>query len=518
MDARRAMAGLLAGSALVRLALALVLPPGNDEAYYAQYAAHPDWCQFDHPPLTGLLAWAGLQLGGGLDSPSTFALRLPFVALFSGSTWLMFRLTAREWGDRAGFFAALGLNIAAVFPISGGTFALPDGPLLFFGLLMTERLGEALRRPGAIGPWVQVGLAWAGGLQSKYLAAFLPIGFAAGWLTTPSGRALLRSRGPWLALGVGVIGFLPVVAWNAAHGWISFAFQAGRASEGRGISPEGPAFWLLGQAGYLFPWMAAALVLAASRSLRGWRSAGDLERGLVATALLMQGAFLGVSLFAPVLPHWGMAGLAGLLPLLGRECAGVDWSLTARGRLARAAVAAPVALAALAAGQARWGWIPIPRDPTSDAFVWREAVKALGRHGALDEEGVFLFTGHWTLSGQLGFAAGLCGGPPVLCYNPKDARGFRLWSEPEYWLGRDGILVAIDDRSIEPGCYDRYFARIELMEEFSVSRGPGPSRRIRLFRCSRQLRPFPYAPLRTGTPPGSRSAPVVLTRGPEYDG
>lgn len=518
MDDRRALLVILVVSGLFRLGLALGLPPGNDEAYHAQYAIHLDWCQYDHPPLTGLLAWIGLALTGGLDYPTPFKLRLAFLPFFVGSTWLMYRLTAREWGSRAGVFAALGLNIAPFFTLSSGTFALPDGPLLFFWLLTIERVGAALRRPGEVWPWIQVGLAWAGALESKYLAVFLPVGLALGWMTSPSGRRLLRTPGPWAALGCGLVGFLPVIAWNAGHHWISFAFQAGRAGPGRSLRIEGPVTWLLGQAAYLLPWMAAGLLIVAVRSARDWRGSGDLGRGLLATCFLMQGAFFAVSLAAPILPHWGMMGVAGLFPFLGRACAEVDWSRPWPRRLGRAAIAAPAVFAVLAVGQARWGWLPIPNDPTADAVVWEEAVKALERSGALRQGEPFLFTSRWTSSGQLGFAAGLRGGPPVACYNAKDARGFRLWSEPEYWLGRDGILVTVGHRSTEPGCFDPYFTRIELMEEFTVSRGSVPSERVRLFRCTNQLRPFPFAPLKTGDPPGTRSAPVVLTRGPKYDG
>src|SRR4051794_11083078 len=99
MTARAGLWGLIAVSALVRLALAARLGPSNDEAYYAQFARHPDWSYFDHPPLVAVVEAAGLSASGGV--PSAFAMRLGFVALFAGSTRMMARLAGRLYGPWA---------------------------------------------------------------------------------------------------------------------------------------------------------------------------------------------------------------------------------------------------------------------------------------------------------------------------------------------------------------------------------------------------------------------------------
>ena len=100
----------------------------------------------------------GLALAGGVTS--TLALRVGFIALFAGSTWLMARLGSRFFGPWAGVLAALGLNVSAYYTAAAGVFALPDGPLLFFWLLTLDRLAAAFEEPQRIGPWVGVGLAW----------------------------------------------------------------------------------------------------------------------------------------------------------------------------------------------------------------------------------------------------------------------------------------------------------------------------------------------------------------------
>ena len=56
----------------------------------------------------------------------------------------------------------------------------------------------------------------------------------------------------------------------------------------------------------------------------------------------------------------------------------------------------------------------------------------------------------------------------------------------------------------EPGVFDRWFDRIEPAGAFSVKRAGSEVRRVRLFRCVRQLRPFPETPppARSGLPKG----------------
>ncbi len=87
MTPRRALVILIISSALVRLIAASALGLGNDEAYHYLYAVHPSLSYYDHPPLMAWVEMAGLSLAGG-QAP-TWALRIGFIALFAGSTWLL---------------------------------------------------------------------------------------------------------------------------------------------------------------------------------------------------------------------------------------------------------------------------------------------------------------------------------------------------------------------------------------------------------------------------------------------
>jgi 4-amino-4-deoxy-L-arabinose transferase-like glycosyltransferase len=509
MTTRRALWGLIAFSALLRLVLASSLGLGNDEAYHYLFSVHPDWSYFDHPPMIAVVESLGIALAGG--RVSELSLRLGFIALFAGSTWLMARLTTRSYGPRAGLFAALGLNLTAYHSFAAGLFALPDGPLLFFWLLTLDRLSVALESPGRLVPWLWVGMAWGGGLLSKYHAVFLPIGTLLYLALEPGARHWLRRPGPYLALVIGLIVFAPVVAWNAGHGWVSFVFQGGRAVGALAFRPDTLVAALLGQAAYLLPWIW--LTLVAILIGRGRRLLGDLgaaDRFLLCQAIVPLAVFTMVACTRSVLPHWTLVAFLSLFPMLGRfwdAC----WEDRPRFPRQLAMMAGGLLLAIVVAMlQIKWGLVQqgapgrlgllkVSRDPTLDLYGWDQVGRELKRRGLLDRPGTFLFTSTWYHSGQLAFAT-RGSSTPVLCYNSWDARNFTYWSRSSDWIGEDGILVSMNHHMAEPHCFDRWFRSIEAIGKFDILRAGAPVREVRLYRCKRQLYAFPFDANRKFTP------------------
>ena len=100
----------------------------------------------------------------------------------------------------------------------------------------------------------------------------------------------------------------------------------------------------------------------------------------------------------------------------------------------------------------------------------------------------------WFSSGQLAFAT-RASGVPVLCYNHKDARSFAFWSRPEDWVGRDGILVSVNEIwTTSRACYERFFERIEPLGEFEVARAGARSARSGSTAASGRRVAFPFLP------------------------
>ncbi|WP_435009337.1 ArnT family glycosyltransferase [Tundrisphaera lichenicola] len=512
MTPRRTLWGLIVATGLIRLAWAASLGPGTDEAYHYLFTVHRDWSYFDHPPMLAVVESLGLLVTGGY--PSTFALRLGFVGLFAGSTWLMARLTSRLFGPWAGVCAAIALNVSAYHTAAASTFALPDGPLLFFWLLTLDRLAIAFEEPDRLRNWAAIGLAWGGAMLSKYHAVFLPTGAFLYILAEPSARRVLRKPGPYLAMAIGLAAFSPVIAWNATHEWASFAFQGERAMARNQLRLDTLVSAIGGQAAYLFPWIWLSLVVLLARYLaRFRRDASPAERFLICQSVAPLAAFTAVACLRPVLPHWTLVGYLSLFPLLGRA-----WEARYRldpskmGRRLAIAGAVPLLIAVFMVAEYRTGMLQkagltAKVDPTVDMYGWDQVAAELDRRGMLDDPGSFLFTRNWISSGQLAFAT-RASGVPVLCYNHKDARSFAFWSRPEDWVGHDGILVSFSEIAYEPACYERFFERIEPAGSFEIARAGGPIRKVRLFRCTRQLVAFPFLP---GEPDPSR-ARVALDR------
>src|SRR5215468_5517404 len=122
---------LVLATFFARILLASALGLGVDESYMVAAGRKLQLSYFDHPPIAWWMAWAAGHLSGSEDP---VVLRLPFIALFAITTFLMYRLTSALFSREAGLWAAVVLNLAPVFGISSASWVLPDGSL-FAGLL-----------------------------------------------------------------------------------------------------------------------------------------------------------------------------------------------------------------------------------------------------------------------------------------------------------------------------------------------------------------------------------------------
>jgi 4-amino-4-deoxy-L-arabinose transferase-like glycosyltransferase len=107
---RQNLVVLILVTLVLRIIWAASLETGQDEAYHFLYTVHPDWSYFDHPPMLMYVAKFGLAVFGGWIHP--LSVRIGFILLFAGSTWIMYRWTADWFGESAGFYAALALNLS----------------------------------------------------------------------------------------------------------------------------------------------------------------------------------------------------------------------------------------------------------------------------------------------------------------------------------------------------------------------------------------------------------------------
>src|ERR1700751_5210045 len=137
-------AGLILATFLARLLFASALGLGIDESYMVAAGRKLQLSYFDHPPIAWWMARAAAYLTG---SESAVVVRLPFIALFAITTFLMYRLTSALFSPEAGLWAAVLLNLVPVFGISSASWVLPDGPLLAALLGAAVCFVAALRSP-----------------------------------------------------------------------------------------------------------------------------------------------------------------------------------------------------------------------------------------------------------------------------------------------------------------------------------------------------------------------------------
>lgn len=503
--ATRLALALLAAGLLARLGLAVLIDPGLDEAYAMAVTRVFQVSWFDHPPMAFWWVWSMRALAAPLFGPDVPAavLRLPFVLAFTATSWLLFDLTRRLWGARAGLWTLVALTLAPFFLVSAGSWLVPDGPLVLFLALTARLLVEILwgepdpRRERRL--WIGVGLALGLAGLSKYHAGLFAIGALVFFLATPH-RRRLAGAGPWIAVALAVVVASPAILWNAANGWVSFLFQSKRGA-GRGPSLLGFGRAILGQAAYLGPWTLVGAALATIRVHRIDRTLSGPAAFLTAIAAPSILIFTLVPLIGgESLPHWQMPGWLFLLPLLGRTIAETE---AATARLARGFAWTAIGLLALAAvlvGAIRI----VPPSPETvarlkiggfleESLTWRGLSDELSARGLLapapDGTPAGVIGLRWIEAARLGEALG--SRATVMVFD-RDPRGFAFQSDPASFVGRDLVLIG-RPRTFEHGldALRPLFERIEEIPPIPVRLGDGTLFAARAAIGHRLLAPYP---------------------------
>ncbi|MEF3191655.1 MAG: glycosyltransferase family 39 protein [Campylobacterales bacterium] len=187
-----------------------------DEAQYWSWAQHLDWGYYSKPPM---VAWA-IWLSTALFGDSELGVRAWALLLHPLTALLLFLATRRLVDSYIALVAALlYLTMPAVSLYS--LVATTDTLLLFFWSGALWAFVASLQERKVVW-WVVVGIFGGLGLLSKptmilfALVALLFLGFSATY------RGLLLTRGPWIAVGVALLGYLPNLWWNINHDFVTY--------------------------------------------------------------------------------------------------------------------------------------------------------------------------------------------------------------------------------------------------------------------------------------------------------
>ncbi len=318
--------GILTSLALVAFAVHL-LTAGRygyfrDELYYIMAGRHPDWGYVDYPPMVAWLAWLTHHTLG--DGPVALHV-LP--ALAHAALVVLTGLMARELGGGrfAQGLAAGATLLSPTFLGVANLFSMDPFDQLWW--VLAAYLVLRLHARGQPRLWTLVGVVVGLGLLTKMTMLSFAAALAVGLLLSPR-RRLLATRWPWLAAAIALLGLLPYVGWQAAHGWPTLEFYHNYTRD------TAPGDFLLLQVLTIHPlllplWVGGLVFYLVSRE-------GRLYRALGWTYLVLLGVFLaGHAKFYFLAPVYPMLFAAGARlweqRLRGRRWWRVAWPLYAGG-------------------------------------------------------------------------------------------------------------------------------------------------------------------------------------------
>ena len=474
MTAGRAVLLIIVVGTVVRIGFAAFTGLGYDESYMVGNARILALGYVDHPPLHVWIAGLAARL---FSSEAPLLVRLPFIALFAGSTWLMYRLTARLFGTAAGLWATIAFSLAPVFSLNDGTFVLPDGPAIFFllatAIVVARILFDQRPLPSPTLRWLAAGLLIGLAMLSKFNAAFFPAAVFVYLLTVRDARRHLATLGPWLAAVVALIVLLPAIIWNLEHGLIGVSFQAGRIAAS-GLRLDYLAQQVGGELLYLTPWLAVPFAISLGRALlTGPREPKAWLMALAAIGPIV--AFTVVTLWSHGLPHWTMPGWLFAIPIFGRDAAELAARRPAFARRYMAAVAVVFAVlfSAFMVQTTRGGIVPEAivaahpgLDPTVDLVDWTDLKAALAERGLIGPDTV-VAAPSWTIAGKASYALGAQVPVLCLCANPQQ---FAYRYDQTQFAGRDVIVIVPRGQGWMWDAVGRYFDALEPLDPVEIRR------------------------------------------------
>jgi 4-amino-4-deoxy-L-arabinose transferase-like glycosyltransferase len=217
---------------------------------------------------------------------------------------LVWRIGELLLSRRAGFFSAGAVAVGAPFLVTS-RFVYTDTLTLFAMLLSVLAFWRMTRNDASTVEGLAFGVALALVLNTKYSAyAFAAALVVALFLDH---YRLLHTPRLWLAAGVGALGLLPVLGWNACHNWSSLRWQLAHLTRAAIQDPG-----ILGSAYHAWVYLTPPLIFLAAAGLG--RIGSPAERLLTVLSIFL---LLPVVLSPINSPRNLITGLVPLLLLAG---------------------------------------------------------------------------------------------------------------------------------------------------------------------------------------------------------
>jgi 4-amino-4-deoxy-L-arabinose transferase-like glycosyltransferase len=263
----RRLAVLMFGGAAAAVVALHLATNGNlgfhtDELYYLACGRHPSFGYVDFPPIVPLLA----RLETSLLGVTPWTLRV-LPSLLGGFLVVLSAAYVRRLGGSLRL-QGLALVTAVAAPyLLGANWVFQTVTFDQVTWMVSVYWFLCLVLDGKPRHWIFLGITLGIGLEVKYTIAGLVLGIVAAVLLSPSLRAQLRTRYPWIAAGIALLIWAPNLAWQVVEGFPSLQYIANHRGDG-----GGPVAYLIEFTVYFFfllpLWAAGIVSLFRSRELR----------------------------------------------------------------------------------------------------------------------------------------------------------------------------------------------------------------------------------------------------------
>lgn len=492
---------LLVVSGLIRGFVAGFIEFGYDEVYYWTYALFPDISHFDHPPMVG---WMIQLFTMNLHFDQEFFVRLASVVFGTINTWIIFKIGSLIKDPRTGLYAAFLYSTSFYAFVICGLFILPDGPQSLFWLLtlwfLLRSLPDTTCSRSSRTFLFMAGITAGMAMLSKYHSAFLLSG--AFFYILFYHRKWFSVRETWYAFVLAILIFLPVILWNIENNFISFTFHGARTTAENGplIHPEFFFVELLGQFFYNNPVNVVLIIMALVALGRDKKFLKpDYTRLILWISLPLLATFLVFSLFARTLPHWSGPAYFGFILIAAawlseRSKKRYHWKLFPRPIIISATLILTVLT--LAAGQIRFGWIPLSkwgvRDFTYDMYGWRQLGEKFAPIAEFDRELLLIdaqapvFTFRWFPAANFDYYIGRETGNRVYALGSLDRIHKYHWINKKRGnlpVGMDVYYITLSDDYEDPlTLYGDLFTVIQPSDTILIIRGDELVRKAFIYR------------------------------------
>lgn len=429
-------------------AAAIALSPlglAPDEAHYWEWSRRLDLSYYSKGPLVAVL----IRMSTSLLGDTQFAVRLPALVCFSLFSLVFYLFIQRIYSSRAALVSWIALRSTLMF-VQMGVVMTTDAPAALFWLLALVCAYAAAIEEWRWS-WLLVGLFIGLGFLAKYTVILLYAGLLLTLFLCPMLRSHLRS---WqLYAGVAICAFVisPVLWWNAQHGWVNFAHNAGHVVRDSGFAIR-PGYFLEllgGQLGLVGPLLFVGLCLALWDGWKAFRE-GDARAGffLWSSAPLIV-LTVGVSWWKRVYANWPLPIYIGALALLVHivllRKRGV---LTRFQGLIKPAIALNLALTVLAHLPFLGVTLGVSGKylTTKKLVGWQELGTTVD--AALGSSGRFVLADDYEVASEIAFYTP--SRPRVYCDYLDDRRmnQYDIWQGLQHEGGKDAIIVLKDPNKI----------------------------------------------------------------------